>query len=122
MNIELKAKHFTLDWDNISIEEAYRRCQYILDNYANVRELLLSLSPTKGFHVRVHLYGASYVARMRNEMKDDGNRLIHDILNRPDNIHDVLWSRKTIQGIPWEERHLKLYRRNENDNRCSNLY
>lgn len=109
MNTSYMAKYFTLDWDNISIDEAKRRCDFILKNYTNVQELVLSLSPTKGFHVRCYCYGLTCVAKMRNELKDDGRRLVHDILNRPDNIHDVLWSRKTVCGIPWEEKELMTY-------------
>jgi hypothetical protein len=106
MSPDYKAKYLTLDWDNISIDEAYARVKYICSNYANVRKLVLSLSPTKGFHVRISLYSNTNVALMRRALKDDGNRLIHDILNRPDNIHDILWSGKTVSGIRWEEKEL----------------
>lgn len=109
MNTDFKGKYFTLDWDNISIDEAKRRCDFILKNYTNIQKLVLSLSPTKGFHVRCYCYGNTVIAKMRRELKDDGRRLVHDLLNRPDNIHDILWSRKTISGIVWEEKELRVY-------------
>ena len=109
MSPDFKSKYITLDWDNISIDEANKRMQYILDNYANVKQFVLSLSPTKGFHCRITLYSASNVARLRKEWKDDGRRLVNDLLNRPDRIHDILWSRKTLYGITWEEKELTTY-------------
>ena len=106
LNPNLKAKYFTLDWDNISIDEARKRIDYIMENYANVAKLSLSLSPTKGFHVRIWTHGITNICMMRKELKDDGRRLVNDILNRPDNIHDVLWTRKTVSGIVWEAKEI----------------
>lgn len=106
MNPNLKAKYFTLDWDNISIDEAYRRVDYIKKNLKSLRMLKLSLSGTKGFHVRVYCNGLIHVANMRKIFKDDGRRLVNDIFNRSDGIHDILWSRKTVDSITWEEKHL----------------
>ena len=106
MNVDTRGRYLTLDWDNISIDEAYRRVRYICKNYANVSQLVLSLSPTKGFHVRLSMHSDTNIAAMRRELKDDGNRLVHDLLNRPNHIHDILWSRKTVSGIVWEEKEL----------------
>lgn len=105
MNLDKKAKYLTLDWDAISYNEALKRVYYI-KKQTNVRKIELSLSPTNGFHVRVSLYGNSNILLLRRAWKDDGRRIIHDIFNRPDNLHDILWSRKTIDGIVWEEKHL----------------
>ena len=107
MNPDQLGKYITLDWDNISIDTAYQRVNYICDNYTNVKKLVLSLSPTKGFHVRLYCFGDTNIARMRKELKDDGRRLVHDILNRTGDVHDTLWSRKTVYGITYQEEHLK---------------
>ena len=97
------SKYLTLDWDNIGIEEAFKRVGYILANHTNVRKLVLSFSGFKGFHVRVYLYGNSNIVLLRKAWKDDGNRLINDILNRDDNTHDILWTRKVVDGIESKE-------------------
>ena len=101
MNPRTRAKYFTLDWDNISLDEAHRRVSFILDNYANVHKIVLLLSPIKGFHVKCYCYSDTNVADIRNELKDDGNRLIHDLMNRPEHIHDILWTKKVINHIEW---------------------
>lgn len=106
MRLDQKGKFITLDWDNISIVEARRRTNFILDNYANVRKLVLSLSPTKGYHVRLYCYSDTLILPMRKALKDDGRRIIHDIFNRSDNIHDILWIRKTDSRGTWEEKEL----------------
>ena len=111
MRLSQKAKSLTLDWDNISIDEAYKRVDYILENHCNVRKLMLSLSPHKGFHVRVSLFGFATILPLRNEWKDDGRRVVNDILNRPDHVHDILWLRKTDSRGTWEEKHLKTWNR-----------
>ena len=111
MNPDYKAKYLTLDWDNISIDEAHKRCDNILEMFSNIRRLVLSLSPTKGFHVRVYCYSNTNVAMMRRTLKDDGRRLVHDLLNRPGDIHDILWDRKIVSGITWEAQKIKTYDR-----------
>ncbi len=111
MKLDHLSKSLTLDWDNISIDEAFKRCLYILKNHCNVRKLMLSLSPHKGFHVRVFLFGYACILPLRRIWKDDGRRLVNDILNRPDHIHDILWTRKTDSRGVWEEKHLKTWYR-----------
>lgn len=113
LNVNTRGKYLTLDWDDITYAEAERRIDYIFDNYSNVRKLVLSQSPLSGYHVRLYLYGDTNIALMRRAFKDDGRRLVHDLLNRPYYIHDILWSRKTVQGIPWESIELKTRTRKE---------
>ena len=99
MNPNFMAKTFTLDWDNISLDEVFKRLRAIRSNYTNVRELVYRVSPNKsGYHILGKLWGYSNIPRLRFELGDDPRRLLHDIFNRPDNIHDVLWNRKTIEG------------------------
>ena len=106
MKSTFRAKYFTLDWDNISIDEAQRRIMFILDNYANIQELVLSLSPLKGFHVRCWCFSDTNIPEIRKQLADDGRRLVNDLVNSPDTIHDILWSRKTLSGITWEAKPL----------------
>jgi len=111
LDLNHKAKYFTLDWDNISIDEAHSRLNFIFENYSNIKKIVLYMSPTKGFHCRVWCYGTTNIAMMRNELKDDGRRLVNDILNRPDNIHDILWTRKALSGIIWESKEVLVIAR-----------
>jgi len=106
MNVDTRGKYLTLDWDNISIDEAFKRVGRICVNYTNVRKLVLSRSPIKGFHVRVYLHGDTNIAMMRRELEDDGVRLANDISNRPDYLHDILWSAKTVNGVRFKAKEL----------------
>jgi len=108
MNLRTSSKFITLDWDNISIHEANRRIQYIYDNYTDIQKLVCCFSPLKGFHVRITFKYPHLVVKIRKELKDDGNRLINDILNRPDYIHDILWNRKSYANQVWYEEPLKM--------------
>lgn len=110
MNPDYKAKYFTLDWDNISIDEARNRF-YELCESDDISEAHLALSGTKGFHVRCHTRNTIIVANLRRKWKDDGRRLVNDILNRDGNVHDILWTRKTVHGITWEEKPLLTMKR-----------
>jgi len=111
MNLEFKAKTYTLDWDDIDKDVLYRRLHEIRKNHINTRKLVFRQSPTKsGYHIRGYLHGNASIPRLRFQFQDDPRRLLHDLFNRPDNIHDVLWDRKTIQGKvfkagQWEEYH-----------------
>ena len=109
MNQTDSSRFITLDWDNISLAEAQKRCQWILDNYSDISKLMLSLSPTKGFHVRLHFDYPHLIARVRRSLKDDGNRLLHDLLNRPDYVHDILWNRKVINGVYWYSEQIQTW-------------
>lgn len=106
MNQWTTSKYITLDWDDISINEARSRIEWIRSNYINIQKLVLSLSPLSGFHVRISFYHPVLVAKVRRSLKDDGNRLVNDLLNRPNHIHDILWVRKNYQGLAWKEQDL----------------
>lgn len=106
MNVDTQGKYLTLDWDNISKDVAINRVQEICDSDPNLEKLQLSRSPTKGFHCRIYFFRPVNIVEMRHKLNDDPRRLLNDILNRPAHIHDILWSRKTIHTIPYEEEHL----------------
>ena len=101
MKIDYTSNYVTLDWDKISLQEALVRFININES-PNTRRATLSLSPRKGFHVRVWLHHPVIVAKYRFNFGDDPRRLLHDLFNRPDHIHDILWARKTIAGIPFK--------------------
>lgn len=107
LNQQTTSKYITLDWDDISINEAKRRIDWIRKEYISIQKLVLSQSPLSGFHVRISFYNAVLIAKMRRNLKDDGNRLVNDLLNRPNHIHDILWVRKNYQGWAWEEKKIE---------------
>ena len=106
MRIDYNSKTFTLDWDDITIGELRRRLAFMEKTLSSLRRYTVSLSPMSGYHIRVECHGPVCVATMRDVYKDDGRRLVNDILNRPDYIHDILWSRKTNHGVSWESKGL----------------
>lgn len=98
MNLKTTSRKITLDWDNIKLDEAVHRYNEIIDS-PNCQGAILSRSPTKGFHCRVWFFHPVRIARCRFNLNDDPRRLLHDLFNRSDNVHDILWDRKSIGGI-----------------------
>ena len=102
-----------LDWDSITLGECRRRVQLIL-SYSQVAEVKVCLSPTDGFHIYVStLYELNPMAviRLRNEWKDDGNRLVKDLLELGASHRDVLFKYKYKNGLKWSERELWLIKK-----------
>ena len=97
MKIDYTAKYITLDWDNINLHQAVSQYNAILES-PNVKRAKLSRSPRKGWHCRVWFSYPVLVAKCRFELGDDPRRLLHDLFNRPDHIHDILWARKVVAG------------------------
>ena len=91
-----KRCRITLDWDNITLEELRSRLSYIGYHYYYdlvPEKTKVMMSPQKGFHVLLWFKELHNVAKIRDELKDDGFRLIKDI-NRSHRVHDVLWKEK----------------------------
>ena len=105
MRTDYTNNSFTLDWDNISINEADQRITFIINNYPEIIKIEFLQSATKGFHVICTCCNKVNVAQYRNELKDDGVRLVHDLIDRIDKpyLHDILWQEKTINGLIWYE-------------------
>ena len=100
MRLDYTAKMASLDWDNINLQEALVRFEAIRGS-PNVIKATLSRSPRKnGYHVRVFFHFSVRVASYRFNHSDDPRRLLHDLFNRP-GIHDILWKRKTVAGVPY---------------------
>lgn len=99
--IKLQINHtstfISLDWDNINLHQAVSQYNAILES-PNVKRAKLARSARKGFHCSVWFHYPVIVAKSRFELGDDPRRILHDLFNRPDHIHDVLWTRKTIGG------------------------
>lgn len=96
MNPELQDNYFTLDWDRITIEQAVYRIKDMWMRNKMIMRLKLSMSPLNGFHVRAWTFKDINVANYRRKYLDDGRRLVHDLIDNPDNVHDVLWNEKEI--------------------------
>jgi len=105
MKIDKKSKFITLDWDNINLHQAMSQYNAILDS-PNVKKVKLSKSSTKGYHCSVEFYFPVIIALSRFNLGDDPRRILHDLFNRPDHIHDILWTRKIIGGIVHESKKL----------------
>ena len=88
------AKYFTLDWDKITIEQAEYRVKHMWMTNKLIKRLKFSMSPFNGFHVRCWTHKEIIIADLRRKYLDDGRRLIHDLIDNPDHIHDILWNEK----------------------------
>ena len=107
----------TLDWDDITLEAALKRVSQIRLNPL-VESISLSLSPCSGFHVFVSSYfdlNPIKVFKLRNDWKDDGNRLVKDILSAGRPYRDVMFNFKERGGVRWYETPLFLYTRKSQD-------
>ena len=96
-----------LDWDNITWTEVEKRINYI-KSFRFIKRIEICESPSlSGYHVRIQTkypINETLSYRYRQMFKDDGNRLVKDILFRTKNIpHDILFNSKTIKGKAFYE-------------------
>ena len=102
------SKRITLDWDFSQFSQLRKYLKYILTEIQKdypFKKLKVWTSPSKGFHVEIFFKDPVNIAFMRNILKDDGTRLLMDIM-QPRTQHDILWSYKTINGIRTLEKEL----------------
>ena len=99
-------KYITLDWDMITIEEARSRMYQFCEEFPNFSQLVLSLSATKGFHLSATFSYHVPNLLIRRKYKDDGRRVVNDIINCDNNAHNILWSRKVVSGQKWKTKQL----------------
>lgn len=112
MNINDTSRYITLDWDNCTIKEAEARAKALWDNHPNIERLRLHQSASgNGCHLRIKFRYPVRIASARLALGDDCRRLCHDLLNRPDHIHDILWSAKIIKGTKFATKELLDYAR-----------
>lgn len=108
MNLNHKSTKLSLDWDNINLQDALVRFLGIIDS-PNTKSAVLSRSARKGYNCRINTLFPVLVAKYRFNLGDDPRRLLHDLFNRPDHVHDILWNRKTVNSIPHEAHVLIQY-------------
>ena len=113
MKPDFKSNYLTLDWDRITLDEALLRCAYIWARWNfMLSRLKLSMSPCNGYHVRIWTNNKVNVAKWRRIFRDDGRRLIHDLMDNPDHIHDILWNEKQVTpSLSFYEEDLKDWNR-----------
>ena len=105
-----------LDWDDITREEAFKRSERIFSIYF-VHSIRLYQSSTSGYHAEVSLEGfisdklaTGLHYRLRRAWKDDGKRIVTDMLFRDDKTpKDILFTTKTIGGLQWYRVHLRTW-------------
>lgn len=94
----------TLDWDNCSITEARQRIAVIKEFWA-VKTIMWRFSATKGLHVKVKFnYPLSkwQALKLRQIWKDDGNRIVLDVMGRGARPPMVLWDSKYKKGFEFK--------------------
>ena len=103
--------YFTLDLDQTPIEEAIKRFYTIIDNEP-VHRVILYLSARSGFHIEAFTYRKVLIAFTRRKYGDDGQRLIHDLIDRLDSdVHDVLWQVKQVGPYNFKQVKIKEWHR-----------
>ncbi len=106
-----------LDWDDISFSECKRRISLIM-KYSIVKSLELRLSATSGFHIIVSCYNNNFNPfYLRRIWKDDGRRLVGDMLDAGAPYRDVMFQYKVIGGFTWYEEPICTYTRLGNSDR-----
>lgn len=103
MDIDFQSNNVTLDWDNISIDTAKKQAELIFTLDENVKTLVLYQSARKGFHCDIYTFRAVHNAGFRRKWKDDGLRIIHDLLQDNDVWNDLLFTCKIDKhGLRWD--------------------
>ena len=111
MKLEKKDFYFTLDWDNIDITEAKMRFIRICGEEP-VYKVALYLSALSGWHIEAWTFKPIIIALIRKRWGDDGNRLVHDLIDRCDsNVHDVLWQIKYVGPNKFYQREVSTWHR-----------
>ena len=100
-----------LDWDDITYAECKERISQIKED-SQVRQIRLLFSPRSGFHILVFSYfhmPIQAIWTLRRKWRDDGNRLVQDILNYPAYHRDVLFQRKGAEFEEWIVTYTRVY-------------
>jgi len=108
MKIDQTSRFITLDWDNISIHEALWQYREICE-HENTKSAKLSRSATKGFHCRITLNFPVLIAQYRFRHWDDPVRILKDLFNSNNYVHDILWTRKIIKKKVFRSQEIMVY-------------
>jgi len=115
MKSDYEDTYATLDWDNIDLLTCQKR-QEKLKKDLNVRMYELRISPGgKGYHVKVWCYQKVHNVKFRVYHSDDPYRIIHDMLNRDSNIHNILWDIKCTNGVAKKAKIIYRWLRDEDN-------
>lgn len=100
------SRSITLDWDStpyrpFGIREAKARFNQFVETEKPQSATLLQ-SPLKGFHVRAEFSNSIDNWKMRDKWKDDGIRLVHEMLQSADGFKsqigdEFFWDGKMIR-------------------------
>ncbi len=116
MNTGYESIQIKLDWDNIAFKEAERRIE-LIKKEGLVESINLRESATqKGYHAIVKTYHYIPVTaryRYRRMWKDDGFRLVGDIMNKSAYFRDVLFDYKKFGDLRLEATPMFLYKRDK---------
>ena len=104
----------TLDWDKITYAEAFKRIRYIMED-PYTKKIELRASPNlDGLHVYIESANEGGITKTwsdRRRYKDDGRRLVGDILSPRSYWRNVMFVYKTSKiGIQREIPMFKFYR------------
>ena len=95
-----------LDWDNIAYSIAKERIDFIL-KYDFIDYIDLFESPNgEGYHARIYTkYFIPYEQRLRyrQQWKDDGRRIVTDLLKADSSPKEVLFNCKIYNGTEHKE-------------------
>jgi hypothetical protein len=104
-SIKKLSKCVTLDWDNVSINEAKDRFKRFCETLKPVKASL-SLSPLKGYHVRAQFEEEVDNWNIRQIWRDDPYRLLYEInLEGNKAGKEFLWDGKLV---PYNRRKTKF--------------
>ncbi len=103
------SKKISIDVDSHDIREVNKRLDYAVSNWLyNIEKILVYQSSMKGYSIKIRFRLPMLVAKVRKELRDDGFRLMSDIL-RSHKSHDILWQRKVINGVKFDHHLIKVY-------------
>ena len=110
-----ETKLIGLDWDNIAYSIAKERVDFIL-KYDFIDYIDLFESPNgEGYHARIYTkYPIPYEQRLRyrQQWKDDGRRIVTDLLKADSSPKEVLFNCKIYNGQEHKEIFMEKFKKN----------
>ena len=91
-----------LDWDLIALAEALERIERIKLNNTIKQITLYESASQKGYHCICETYyymNPTLVYILRRAWKDDGDKLVEDVMYKSAPFREVLFSYKVIKGL-----------------------
>ena len=91
-----------LDWDLIALPEALKRIEKIKLNNTIKQITLYESASQKGYHCICETYyymNPTLVYILRRAWKDDGDKLVEDVMYKSAPFREVLFSYKVVKGF-----------------------